>query len=202
MNMKRYRTHHLLALAASLFTLPCLLPAAETKGIEATHVTVRHEEARYYGFPANGGIWSWGSEILVQYRGGEFQDKPIGSHDINYNKPIIVERSRSFDGGLTWTQHTTVPIQITEPGFAGPAGGKFPEFGPPLKGVPAVARPIDFADPDTILHFSWGGYLYYSTDRGVTWKGPFQLPRFDMVSWQLRADYLVEDKNTETMSHN
>jgi hypothetical protein len=194
--MKRYRTHHLLALAALLLMLPCLLPATETKAIQATHVTVRHEKGRCYGWPANGGIWSWGNEIVVQYRGGEFQDKPVGSHDINYNKPILIEQSRSFDGGLTWTQHTTVPIQITEPEFAGSDGAKFPQFGPPLKDVPALTSPINFADPNTMLHFSWGGYLYYSTDRGAKWQGPFQLPLFDLVSWQLRTDYLVEDKNT------
>jgi len=162
----------------------------------ATHVTVRHEKGRRYGWPANGGIWSWGNEMLVQYRGGEFQDKPVGSHDINFDKPIGIEQSRSLDGGLTWTQHTAVPIQITEPTFTGPAGAKFPEFGPPLKGVPALTTPLNFADPNTILHFSWGGYLYHSPDRGVTWKGPFQLPLFDQVSWQLRTDYLVEDKNS------
>lgn len=95
-------------------------------------------------------------------------------------------------GGLTWTPNVVAPIQIPEPGF----GGKIPEFGPPLKDVPALTTPLNFADPNTILHFSWGGYLYCSTDRGVTWKGPLQLPMFDVASWQLRTDYLVEDKNT------
>jgi hypothetical protein len=84
---------------------------ANNRLADVRHVTVRHEKGRFFGFPANGGIWSWGNEILVQYRGGEFQDKPVGSHDINYNKPILIEQSRSFDGGLTWTQHTAVPIQ-------------------------------------------------------------------------------------------
>jgi hypothetical protein len=101
-----------------------------------------------------------------------------------------------LDGGLTWTQHTAVPIQITEPGFTGPAGAKIPEFGPPLKGVPALTTPMDFSNPNAILHFSWGGYLYCSPDRGLTWQGPFQLPMFDLVSWQLRTDYLVEDRKT------
>jgi hypothetical protein len=163
--------------------------AAPRTAAEATHAVVRHEKGRTFGWPANSGNWIWGNEILVQYRSGEFQDKPAGSHDINYNKPIQIEQSRSFDGGLTWTQHTTLPIQITEPEFAGPDSAKFPQFGPPLKGVPGLTNLINFADPNTILHFSWGGYLYYSTDRGVTWQGPFQLPLFDLISWQLRTEY-------------
>ena len=61
--------------------------------------------------------------------------------------------------------------------------------------------PLEFSDANTILHFGWGGYLFDSPDRGVTWKGPFQLPLFDMVSWQLRTDYLVEDRNTVAISY-
>jgi len=195
---KHTRTHtrHLIVLVAAGLLTSLSSQASPVMVKDATHVTARHEKGRCFGWPANGGIWSWGNEILVQYRGGEFQDKPVGSHDINYNKPILIEQSRSFDGGQTWTQHAVVPIQITEPEFAGPAGAKFPEFGPPMKGVPALTTPINFADPNTILHFSWGGYLYHSPDRGVTWKGPFQLPMFDQLSWQLRTDYLVEDCNT------
>ena len=46
--------------------------------VEVEHVTVRREEGRFFGWPANGGIWCWGNEILVQYRAGEFQNKPVG----------------------------------------------------------------------------------------------------------------------------
>lgn len=73
---------------------PRLVPAA-------THVTVRHERGRCSGWPANGGIWSWGNEILVQSRGGVFQDQPVGSHDIHFDKPIQIEPSRSFTGMLS-----------------------------------------------------------------------------------------------------
>ena len=63
-------------------------PADEDLIGDATHGTVRHEAGRYSGWPANGGIWSWGNEILVRYKNGQFQDKRIGSQDVNYNKPI------------------------------------------------------------------------------------------------------------------
>ena len=64
-------------------------PAVDSEFDGVQHVTVRHEPGRCFGWPANGGIWSWGDEILVQYKDGEFQDKRIGSHDINYSKPIL-----------------------------------------------------------------------------------------------------------------
>jgi hypothetical protein len=195
MKLKFLHAQSIFVIAACLITLPAVTQAAvNAQPIpDATHVTVRHEKGRCFGWPANGGIWSWGNEILVQYRGGEFQDKPIGSHDINYDQPITVEQSRSFDGGLTWTQHVTTPIRVTEPGMS---GGKIPEFERPLKDVPALNMRLDFSHPNTILTFSWAGYLYYSTDRGIRWQGPFELPMFDLKTWQLRTDYLVEDRNT------
>jgi hypothetical protein len=186
MNMKRHRTHQLRALAALLLMLPCLAPAAETKAIQATHVTVRHEQGLFNGFPANGGIWNWGNEILVQYRHGEFQDKPTGSHDINFNKPITIDQSRSLDGGLTWT-HQKTQIGITEPTWG---------TQPRPTTVPALATGLDFSDTNCILAFAWAGHFYHSANRGADWNGPFQLPKFDMVSWQLRTDYLVQDKHT------
>jgi hypothetical protein len=138
----RTKTKHLVFMLTVSLSATLSLSAAPVAIKDVQHVTVRHEKGRCLIAPANGGIWSWGNEILVQYRSGEFQDKPVGSHDINFNKPILIEQSRSFDGGLTWTQHTAVPIQITEPGYTGPAGAKFPEFGPPLKEVPALTTPL------------------------------------------------------------
>lgn len=46
--------------------------AAPRQVADATHVTVRHEKGRCFGWPANHGVWSCGNEILVQYRGGTF----------------------------------------------------------------------------------------------------------------------------------
>jgi hypothetical protein len=162
---------------------------------DAIHVTVRHEKGRFFGWPANGGIWSWGNEILMLYKHGEFQDKPIGSHDINFDRPIVFDQSRSLDGGLTWMHHATTIVSsedaLREAERA--AGGQAVRS--PLK-APALTTPIDFSDPNTILKFDWAGYLYYSTDRGVNWRGPYQMPMFDIFRWQLRTDYLVEDKNT------
>ena len=151
----------------------------------ATHVTVRRETGRCYGWPANHGAWAWGNEILVQYKSGTFNDKPSGSHDIDYNKPIIIEESRSLDGGLTWSEHSKPAISVTEPGW-----------GQEIKNASALKSPINFTDPDTIVTFTWAGSLHFSNDRGRTWHGPYSLPKFDMVSWQLRTDYVVEDNDS------
>lgn len=161
---------------------------AEKKGkLEVRHVTVRHEKGRCFGWPANGGIWSRGNEILVQYKNGAFQDKPPGSHDIDYGQPIVLDQSRSLDGGLTWT-HETTDIGNTEFMRTGEAI--------PRKEVPALEAPLDFSDPGTILKFEWSGYLYTSKDLGRHWHGPYRLPMFDLVSWQMRTDYLVEGPRT------
>ncbi len=152
-----------------------------------THVTVRHEKDRCFGWPANGGIWSWGNEILIQYKNGEFQDKPVGSHDINYQKPIVWAQSRSRDGGFTWT-HEATTIGMTEP----MGRDKTIE----RARVPKLSTPLDFSDPNIALKFEWSGYLYFSTNRGVDWQGPSQMPMFDLHTWQMRTDYLVEDRRS------
>jgi len=164
--------------------LPTAFPARPIA--DAIHVIVRHEKGRCFIAPANGGIWSWGNEILVQYRSGEFQDKPVGSHDINLNAPITVDQSRSLDGGLTWI-HQATPVSVTEPLW---------RTRPPLAEAPPLTSALDFSDPNLIVTFAWAGYLYCSTNRGAHWSGPFALPKLGMHTWQLRTDYLVESRNT------
>jgi len=176
------KTLSLSAIAAGIAITGIEAWAAPKLVVDATHVIVRHEKGRCFGWPANGGIWSWGNEMLVQYKHGEFQDKPVGSHDINYGKPIVLDQSRSLDGGLTWTHHATTLVSSEDDKSPIPA--------------PTLTTPIDFSRPDTILKFDWAGSLYYSIDRGVKWRGPFSLPKLGMHTWQLRTDYLVEDKNT------
>lgn len=160
----------LLIAACAMLTAqaPSLDAAREPTLGGVTHVTVRHEKGRYFGWPANGGLWTWGNEILVQYKHGEFLDKPSGSHDINFDKPTTIDQSRSLDGGLTWT-HQTTSIVDTENRTAVVEGK-------------ALAEPINFLNPDTILKFEWSGFLYLSHDRGAHWRGPFTLPKFDMHS--------------------
>ena len=148
---KRYSYNNVVCLTwAAMWLFAPVFPAvAQTLVEDATHVTVRHESGRYFGWPANAGIWSWGNEILVQYRAGEFQDKPIGSHDIDYARPVIHEQSRSLDGGVTWTHHAT-PVLVTEPTWGTQT---IPDQ------VPVLTAPINLSDKNTILRFEWAGHL-------------------------------------------
>ena len=176
-----------IALIVLLLVTCTLAPAADPPLESVRHVTIRHERGRCYGWPANGGIWTWGNEIVVQYKDGEFLDKRIGSHDIDYDKPIVWGQSRSTDGGLTWA-HEAITIGMTEPMGRNEAIVRTV--------VPKLMKPLNFTDPNVALKFEWSGYLYYSTNRGRDWTGPFCLPMFDLHTWQMRTDYLAEDQRT------
>ncbi len=59
---------------------------------------------RAFGWPTNGGIWSWGNEILVMCRDSPYKDHPgCSNHDSNQPHPGSTwTTSRSTDGGATW----------------------------------------------------------------------------------------------------
>lgn len=165
------------------------VPQDERIDREIQHVTVRCEPGQFLGWPANGGIWNWGDEILVMYTHGLFKQDARGMHAIDRETPWTIDASRSLDGGLTWTHQTDV---IPNPRYED------------VRDAPELTEPIDFSDPDTVLKFQlthWTEgrtYLFYSTDRGRTWRGPFRLPTlgFDVVA--ARNDYLIDDADTCT----
>ncbi len=165
---------------AALFLLGSTVFCSEPRDVR--HLVVRHEAGQFFGWPANGGIWNWGDEILVQYKQGTFKDKPVGSHDVDGDQPIVWAQSRSKDGGLTWT-HESTDIVVTEP------MGRSEDFD--RKSVAALASPLDFTDPDLALKFEWMGNLYYSRNRGQDWTGPFSIPDFGYSAPAFRTDYLV-----------
>ncbi len=165
----------------ALFMIASVAFGSEQRAL--THLVVRHEAGQFFGWPANGGIWSWGDEILVQYKQGSFKDKPVGSHDVDGDLPIVWAQSRSNDGGLTWI-HETTDIVVTEP------MGRTEDFD--RESVSALRSPLDFSDPDLTLKFEWMGNLYYSRNRGRDWVGPFAIPDFGFSAPAFRTDYLVE----------
>ncbi|MBM3890137.1 MAG: hypothetical protein FJ388_13570, partial [Verrucomicrobia bacterium] len=74
----------------------------------ATHVIVnKPAPGRAFGWPANGGIWNWGSEILVMYLDCPYKEHPgFSNHDSDQEHPSARwMTSRSTDGGATWTEH-------------------------------------------------------------------------------------------------
>jgi hypothetical protein len=160
------------------------------------HVKVYHRQGRFGGWPANHGIWSWGDEILVGFSAGYHKDLGPSVHNIDREKPEEHLLARSKDGGKTWTienpaqhgvllgtagmRHGTVPRQYSEPEPLECPGG------------------IDFAHPDFAMTCRMAGVhtgcsrFYYSSDRGRTWTGPFQLPLFGQRGIAARTDYVVD----------
>jgi hypothetical protein len=152
---------HLLWHGMLLLSFTQLLPAQQNV-IVRTPPTGR-------GFMAvnNGGMWSWGNEILVMYiEGRHVNGTACSSHSTKEGESgVNYVTSRSLDGGVTWGDHRTAfPLYTNATGNPNPQ---------PV----ALATGINFQDPDTIINFQRNDAgrtnFYYSTDRGVTWDGPY-----------------------------
>jgi len=74
-----------------------LLP---TKPESIEYITVAALQDRFFGWPANNGLWQWdnGREILVGFTNGNFEDQD--GHNIG--KEQLTNLARSTDGGKTW----------------------------------------------------------------------------------------------------
>jgi hypothetical protein len=128
------------------------------------HVVVNKQApGRAFGWPANGGIWNWGNEILVMYLDCPYRNHPgYSNHDSDQEHPSARwMTSRSTDGGMTWTEHRTA--------FPDPRATRAT-----LK-PRTLSRTLDFNDANTIVNFHWDGlkagartYFYYSSDRERT----------------------------------
>ena len=138
--------------------------------LSAQHRFVYKEPGRFAGWPANGGIWHWGDEILVRFQIGTY-DESGGGHAISREEPSRQILARSLDGGETWTHEEIVANQ----------------------GTPDVHTPIDFAHPDFAMQCS-GSRFHISYDRGKTWSGDYDLPDVGNKLTS-RTDYLVNSKS-------
>ena len=152
------------------------------------HIVVAGNPGKFYGWPANPGIWSWGNEILVGFTEGSHKESKTSLHYIDGEMPTRLVLARSLDGGESWS--ITSPDSIQSHNFA-----KNPPS--PCPGG------IDFSTPDTILLFSRSGeapgsdsWFFDSPDRGHTWRGPWRVPKFGYISMLARTDYMVIDKDT------
>jgi hypothetical protein len=162
------------------------VPDSEMEGARVPrHVMIYCEPGRYGGWPANHGIWSWGSEILVGFTRGYYKDQGPGFHAIDHEKPTASALARSLDMGETWA--------IEEPTADG-----FPNLRGETSDCPGG---IDFTHPDFALRVHMRdkdigpSFLHYSYDRGRTWQGPFGLPDFGTPGIAARTDYLVNGKH-------
>jgi hypothetical protein len=97
----------------ALPTLSRPSPAAEPKALRprnAQHVVVYAEAGKFCGWPANGGAWNWGNEILVGFFNGTYEFKE-SEHSVTGAQ--ITQLARSTDGGLTWQLDPPTPFDST-----------------------------------------------------------------------------------------
>jgi uncharacterized protein YdeI (BOF family) len=141
---------------------------------DVKNVIVYYEPGRFAAWPANGGIWSWGNEILLSFSRAYYKENEY-HHAIDRNKPLTRVLSRSIDGGKNWVLDDTTSLNN-------------------VKNTKINTKKIDYSSPGFALRNSENIYQY-SYDRGKTWKGPFVYPDFNLGDLTARTDYLVKDDN-------
>jgi len=87
---------------ASAIALFFLADAGAQGAKPIRNVVVYKESGRFGGWPANHGVWSWGSEIVVGFEIGHFKQAEQ-THAIDYSRPAEHVLARSLDAGETWT---------------------------------------------------------------------------------------------------
>ncbi|MCB0687739.1 MAG: exo-alpha-sialidase [Saprospiraceae bacterium] len=172
----------------------------EKEEADLQHVEVSFEKAHFSGWPANFGIWQWGSEILVGFDKGYHKDLGPTMHNIDRDKPEQTLFARSLDGGETWTiEDPSVDGILVARGSS--LHGTEPAY--PNRVEPShLKEQINFRHPDFAMTLRFLDYntgpslLYYSYDRGHHWKGPFNLSVSGRSDILARTDYIVLDRHS------
>lgn len=186
---------------AALVASPAVPRSAQTEGPPdgVQHVIVYREAGRYGGWPANHGIWAWGDEILVGFSAGYMDANGMGDgsgparHPIDRTRPEQHLLARSRDGGVTWTIERN-PGLVPPPRTGHMAGVPTEKGGAAARPFPGAA---DFTAPGFAMTLRMGdihtgpSWFFTSTDRGVSWSGPFELPSFGLKGVAARTDYQV-----------
>jgi len=160
----------------------------------AEHVTVFQKDGRFAAWPANGGMWAWGDEILVCYTEADHLDSTGHSYDPATAWSMF---ARSLDGGQTWTREDAHAQGITASGH----DHRLHEG----QSFRTLTEPIDFTHPDFAMlvhrrHMHKGdGFFYYTYDRGKSWQGPFKLPLLDTEGLIARTDYIIDGPREATL---
>lgn len=142
----------------------------------------------FAAWPANGGSWVWGDEMLVCFTQAPFIDK--SGHNLDLKGAQWSLCARSLDGGRTWTSEQHPELDGCSNETAAKAVPRRRDITPA-----PVASPVDFTQPDLAL-MPRDGLLFVSNDRGRSWLPPIPLPRFGRTLRQwARCAYLPLSKD-------
>ena len=171
-------------LVNAVFLLCAICPAGDVPRA-LKHIVVYREPGRFGGWPANHGVWSWGQEILVGFSAAYFMPKPLDHHPYDNTRPEEPRLARSLDGGETWS--IEAPRSLLPPEQGG-------------KPVEELREPMDFTAPGFAMTIRFTNVntgpsrLWYSYDKGRTWRGPYAFPLFGRLGIAARTDYIVNGK--------
>ncbi len=172
----------------------------ESTTAEPKHVVISYEQGYFSGWPANFGAWNWGNEILVGFDKGFHKNLGPSVHNIDRDREEWTLFARSLDGGETWTIEDPSPDgRLVARGSS--LHGVEPQY--PNRVAPTdLKEPINFGHPDFAMTFRFLNYntgpslIYYSYDRGHSWKGPFNLVISGESDILARTDYITLDHQT------
>ncbi len=155
------------------------------------HEIVFYEDGRFAAWPANGGMWTWGDEILVCFTMADHNDVSGHTYDVFTSRNML---ARSLDGGISWSIEDAYKQGIT--GYA-----MDQRIGDNAAAPRDLENPMDFHNPNFALLFqretnnSGPTHFYYTYDRGKSWNGPFKFPDLDPAGITNRTDYIIDGKH-------
>ena len=143
------------------------------------HTVVADLPGMFCGWCANEGGWSWDNELLVGFVAKAFKDRgdTVDGHNAVKEASEFHYLARSTDRGRHWQIEAASEFDHAEEQIPVP----FETF--------ARGEGMDFTSPGFALRCR-ENLFWYSHDRGATWSGPVQFPRFDSEI-TARTDYIV-----------
>jgi hypothetical protein len=166
-----------------------LISSPRVYALTKKNVVIASEPGRFKAWPANGGLWRWGNEILAVYTDAAFLAKDLNQHTYDRTAPIHNEQARSLDGGRTWR---------IEKGTLRPGQPGAPAYGSNGPEPRSLDKAMTFTHPDFVFHIEYTnpeyGYsrFWYSNNRGRSWEGPFAFPSLGYAMVASRTNYVIK----------